>query len=400
MSLKPHVLALPSWYPAPQSPLRGIFFQEQIRALREAGIPIGVTYPELRRLRTINRGGLSRNWFQMTTASEKGIPTVRLKGWNVPIDRFRKVLFVRLATRVFEHYVDSFGEPDLIHAHSALWGGVAARHIAESYGLPFIITEHSSAFGRDLLKTWQEDDIHDAFSAAVAVIAVSKTLARDIQHLVPQGKISVVPNMVNTDFFNLPPHRRSADPCSFVTVAGLESNKGVDSLIQAFANAFGENRNVRLVVVGDGRSRKSLEELAVSLKISDQVTFAGQLSRSGVRRELWDANIFVLASRIETFGVVLIEAMATGLPVVATRSGGPEEIITDDVGWLVEPENVESLADALEAAYEDESAMRLRAGKIREHVVDHFSEEVVTARLRDIYRSVLGGYSVTGHEPE
>jgi glycosyltransferase involved in cell wall biosynthesis len=143
---------------------------------------------------------------------------------------------------------------------------------------------------------------------------------------------------------------------------------------------------VRLVIGGGGEIRRDLEALATSTGVRSQVTFLGAIPRDAVREAMWTANCFVLPSHAENFGVVLIEALATGLPVVSTRCGGPEDILNDRVGILLQPGDEEGLAEAL-------SVMRHRtvddAEAIRSYAIARYGYATVGAQLRDLYLSVL-----------
>lgn len=391
MSRHPHVLVLPSWYPTPWSPQRGIFFKEQVRALHNAGVRVGVAYPELRSLRTIGGGSAWRQRFQTSLRREAEVPTARVHAWNLPIAKLRARLFVRLARRAATVYGREHGRPGLLHAHSAIWAGEAAREIAGDLGIPYLVTEHSSAFGRGLLSPWQLDRVRNVCRGAAAVLAVSEAVARELTTRVGAADVSVVPNVVDTDFFRPPPEPRPSSPFVFLTVATLRPNKRVDILLRGFARAFESGDEVRLVVAGDGRCLPDLRRMASDLGIADRVEFPGRLDRVEVRRSMWRANVYVLASQVETFGVALAEAMATGLPVVATRSGGPEEIVFDEAGLLVEPGDPEELADALLRIREREPGLRARAREIRGRTVARYGPAAVTGQLREHYRAVLRG---------
>lgn len=387
MSRKLHVLVLPSWYPTPWSPQRGIFFREQVRALDRAGLSVGVAYPELRRF----RGGSEGWWrqrFQVSLEEEDGVPTARVHGWNVPSARLRGLLFRTLAHRAVARYVDARGRPDLVHAHSALWAGTAARRIREDLGVPYVLTEHSSAFGRGLLAPWQLERVREACAGAEEVLAVSRAVGDELCLQAGVSEVSVVPNMVDTDYFALPPEPRTSPPFTFLTVATLRPNKRVDVLLRAFDAAFLGEEKVRLTIGGDGRSRPGLHQLSRDLGIEDRVRFPGRLTREEVRGAMWRANAYVLSSDVETFGVALVEAMSTGLPVVATRCGGPEEIVTEETGWLVPPNDPGALAGALEAAREAGTRSRSAELRIRRQVVERYGEAAVTSRIRGVYRSV------------
>lgn len=386
-----HVLILPSWYPTPVAPTRGIFFQQQALALSRADLSVGVAYPELRSLRTLRDGLWLRNRWQTTVTEEKGLRTVRHHGWNPPVGRLRKWCFVGQAQRVVRRYIEQFGRPDLIHAHAVKWGGVAAEAVADDLGLPFVLTEHSTAFPRGAVEPWEEECFRQAFHSADRVLAVSRALADSLARYTDRARVEVVPNVVDTEFFTLPPAPRSSPPFTFVVVAALRRKKGLDVLLKAFRAAFGESsEDVRLRIGGGGPLADKLEDLSRSLGLEDRVAFLGRLSRQEVRREMWEANVAVLPSRVETFGVVVIEAMSTGLPVLATRCGGPEEIITEDTGWLVDPEDPKALAEGLRTALEGASQLSSSAPKIRRHVRRRYSESAVANRLRNVYRAVVG----------
>ncbi|MDD4674446.1 MAG: glycosyltransferase, partial [Syntrophaceticus schinkii] len=104
---------------------------------------------------------------------------------------------------------------------------------------------------------------------------------------------------------------------------------------------------------------------------------------------MWRSNIFVLPSYVETFGVVLIEAMATGLPVVATKCGGPEDIINSKAGWLIETGDADDLADVLRNAYLNYQDIKKQESYIRQYVINNFSGEVTAGKLLKHYHHVL-----------
>lgn len=387
-----HVLVVPSWYPTPIAPVRGIFFREQARALRRAGLKIGVAYPELRRLRTLPQGELLGSCWQVTVQVEDGLPTVRRRGWNPPGAKLRRRVFVRQVQGLVKRYMDEFGRPDLVHAHAARWAGVAAAQVRRELRIPYVVTEHSTAVAGGDLDPLDRQGLREAYRDAASVLSVSHALADSLVEFVDPDKVHVVPNVVDTEFFSLPPSPRSHEPFTFVTVAALRRKKGLDVLLEAFRAAFGSRKaDVRLRIAGDGPQAEELEDLRHSLGLEGRVELLGRLSREGVRRELWRANVGVLPSRLETFGVAVIEAMATGLPVVATSSGGPEEIVTTETGWVVPPDDSRALASALEAAFDAGIQGRFPEQAIRRYAVDRYGEEAVTSRLVEIYDSVHTG---------
>jgi len=391
-----HILVIPSSYPMPHAPLRGVFFREQAHALRKAGIRVGVVYPDFRSLRTLSLSGMLNTRCQETVHNDEGIDTVRFHGWNVLSSRLRGMLFTRKARQLAETYIDNFGWPDLLHAHGIVWGGVGARSVGRALNIPYVVTAHSSNFLRRSVKACEKSPAQEAIEDARALFAVSSALAKEIASFARhEQEAVVVPNMVNTGFFTLPPQSRTTSPFKFLMIAALSPNKGVHNAIRAFAKASGQVDKATELCIGGGEKRgyagyrRRLEKLVVSLGVENQVQFLGPLSRNQVRDAMWQSNTFVLSSYVETFGVVLIEAMSTGLPVVATRSGGPEEIVGSDVGWLADPGDVDGLAEALVKAYDHWDEMKIRAPDIRKQVVAKFSEQAVARWLRSCGNDIV-----------
>jgi glycosyltransferase involved in cell wall biosynthesis len=141
-----------------------------------------------------------------------------------------------------------------------------------------------------------------------------------------------------------------------------------------------------LVIGGDGPIRQNLEDLAQTLGISNYCRFLGALNREQVREQMQDCDVFVLSSLRETFGIVVGEAMACGKPVIATRCGGPEFILNDQTGVLVDVANPQALAGAMEDFITDRVTFDPQT--VRESVVTRFGPEALVRNLTAVYESV------------
>jgi glycosyltransferase involved in cell wall biosynthesis len=383
-----HVLMLPSFYQTRHKPYEGTFFRDWALALTRAGVKVGVGYVEGRSLRGLSWRALRETRFQTTFGVESGLPTVRLEGWNTLAQwTAGGVIWARLTQRVIRAYMERYGRPDLIAAQSATWAGHAAWRAHERWDLPYVITEINTGFGTGKVRGWEAAISRRAFASAEAVIAISEPLHRMLRQFGGPRRIEVIPCTVDDLYWTMPPKPRGAGPFTFYGQAHLTPRKGFDLLIRAFASRFRGDQTCRLVIGGGGTIRAELEALAASTGVRSQVSFLGAIPRDAVRDWMWAADCFVLPSHAENFGVVLIEALATGLPVISTRCGGPEDIITDEVGLLLRPGDEQGLADAL-------WTMRNRpacdAETVRAYAVARFGYAPVGARLRDFYRGVLG----------
>ncbi len=303
-----------------------------------------------------------------------------------------------------------------------------------------------------LVRPWHLPLLQRAFDQAGHIITVSQALQKGILSICPGAapKMSVIPNMCDTGFF-VPPqdkdtgepddtgvfaslprkkdtgepddtgvfgslprkkkegqaddtgffasHPREKDTAAkqsggaegfiFLCVASLEEIKGVDVLLTAFSLLKKKSGPAsHLIIAGDGPLRKRLQGLCRSLHIQKEVHFTGHLDREALRRQYHRADAFVLPSRMEAFGIVLIEAMACGLPVVATRSGGPEEIVRPACGLLVAPGDPESLADGMG------QMLRHHRDYDRQHIVQwtqrHYAQQVIADQYYKLYKQLLG----------
>jgi glycosyltransferase involved in cell wall biosynthesis len=390
-----HVLVVPSdrYLPA-DSPLEGIFQRDQAEALHRAGHRVGVVAPELRSLRLLRRQ--VRGWPHGIEETEAhGIPVLRLHGWYV-IPRTIPHLFVPLVLGsgllLYRRYVARHGRPDVIHAHGVQWAGLVAAAIRWLAGVPFVVTEHRSAFARGLIRPAELAWHRPILRAASARLVVSPGLGAALEAAVgPAARPwRVVPNVLEARFESPGLAPRVAAPRApglrLLSVASLQPVKGHADLLRALAGRFQGHADVTLRIAGEGPERERLGALARELGVAPQVTFLGQLTRAAVLEELLAASALVHPSRFETFGVVVIEALACGRPVVATRCGGPEHLVTPADGTLVPVGDVPALGAALVALRERLAAFDPH--DLRARCLARYGEAALVTALEQVYREV------------
>jgi len=379
-----HILIMPSWYPHFPGDISGCFFREQALGLVNAGYQVGVLAPAGRSYRSCLQkircllGGVEES-------NDCGIHTWRFfNPWLRGYGRLRP----HLIDNYFRQYCCRYGVPDLIHVQSALPAGVWAMRVKKKCGIPFCVTEHSSAFPRSILSSTALKTAGKIFMDADLVMAVSSALAKSIKdqcHL--HRHIDIVPNFLHHTFEELVLKSGKGKKCfRFLNVAFLTQNKGQDLLIKAFEDHF-RGMPVELYIGGHGEEYDNLKGLISRLNIAGQVKLLGHLSRAEVREHMLECDAFVLSSLIETFGVVVIEALACGKPVVATKCGGPEEIINDFNGVLISAGSQEELGKGMLTVYEKHS--NFEPEKIRQDCLRRFSQRAVIERLKRVYRRIL-----------
>ncbi|API87070.1 glycosyltransferase [Francisella uliginis] len=379
-----HILVLPSWYPLYDGDFSGSFFKEQTIAYKNyfPNAKVGVIYQHFYSLRKI---GHKLNINDI----DNGVLTIIKTGVSIPkLRQFQAKRYVNKTLNIFKEYVKQNGKPDLIHVHSAWQAGLTALQIYKKYNIPYIVTEHSSAFQREKFSQKQLCLINMVFKYSSKNVAVSSSLANYLSKSFNSNFI-YIPNSVNQMFFEKLNNDRNSNFFDFLSLAGLNLNKGFDILIDAFCKVFQNIDNVRLIIGGDGVERNSLEELSKDLKVSDRVVFLGKLSRKETLSIMQNSDAFVLASRYETFGVVFVEALACGLPIIATKCGGPESIVNEDVGYLVEKNNIDELASAMLDLYNHKRQWSNKKEFIKKYCKDNFSQKVVASKYHQVYKSVL-----------
>ncbi|HFC8842028.1 TPA: glycosyltransferase [Neisseria oralis] len=387
-----HVLIIPSWYPETPEDIDGIFFRLQAQALQRSGLKIGVTAPVFRSMRgkpaSVVNGG-----YGIRSYTEENIPTYVYKSMyffpRLPyLDRRR---WVGAGWKLFKRYVRDHGTPDIIHAHSMNHAGILAQQIHAKTGIPFVLTEHSSTYARKLIRNWQRPAMLQSAQQCSARIAVSKDFCRLLETEYGGLDWQYIPNSLSPAFIrpvDLANKPKNAD-FTFCSVAHLNYNKGFDILLPAFAEALKIHPDLKLKIGGTGLIASQLHNLAAELGLENSVEFLGGLQNDQVLDLMFRSDAFVLASRNETFGVVFIEALSQGLPVAATRCGGPQTIINENNGILVPVGDVQALAGALVSLYENRG--RYDAQTLRADCLSEFGEEAVVRQITAVYKTILGG---------
>ena len=387
-----HILLIPSWYATAKNPIRGSFFYDQAHALQKAGHKVGMLVPPTK-LRS--RNGLTETWQHWRQSNrgidiyeDRGVPVYRIHwwGWIPAINPYQRI---PLAYRVFDRYCREMGKPDIIHSHSILYGGYLGAHIGKKYNIPTVLTEHSTNYQDRLILPGQGAITKFTLEHTDRCYTVGDTLAQALQRYLPEKAIGILDNIVDVDFFQPPPTPPPAQPFVFVMIATLTRRKAHPVLLKAFAQAF-RGEPVLLRIAGNGYSGKKLDRLRQQISdlgIFDQVELCGLLSRDDLLHLLQQGHSLVSSSYTEGFGVTLIEAMACGKPVVATRSGGPEHFVTADNGILVEPGDPQALAAAMQQMVDHYE--HYDGQEIRQQCVDRFGETAITKQLLSIYNQLL-----------
>ncbi len=376
------ILIVANGYPTKEYK-RGIFALDQAKALKSAGHKVAMIALDLRSIRRRRALGYRR-------LTVDGVDVFSV---SVPLGKVADELSdkaARHAMRSAYHKVFAeFGKPDVIHAHFYDMG-IAAGAVSQDMGIPLVITEHFSGLNRDSIEPGLRERALKSYVKADALIAVSNSFADKLKNNLNMN-FRVVPNVADMEAYSDVCRKEGAgmgDPFRFVSVGNLLPVKGFSDLLDAFREASDKSeRDLDLTIVGKGPEMGSLLQKTRNLGIAHCVHFKGQLDRREIADIFSESDCFVLLSQAETFGVAYIEAMAAGLPVIATACGGPDQFVDKENGILVPVGNREAYVKAL-------LDMSLNAGeydenRIREKVISGFSPEKIADDLTHIYEEVI-----------
>lgn len=281
--------------------------------------------------------------------------------------------------------------PDIIHVHGFLSGDIAVK--ANKYNsIPFVVTEHSSGFAQNTYTKFHIEQARRVYKNAKARIAVSETFANLLKRKFSLDFI-FIPNVVPSEYVkHIKPIIKDNHHLRICNVAHLDKKKRHERMITAFSKIKDKYPNAELHIAGCGPELSNLKKLTEVLNLRDCIYFHGKLSRQEVFNLMGSCDIFAHSSEYETFGVVLIEAMICGLPILSTKSGGPESIITDDeLGVLTENEDScfeKGLFEIIEKYYNNEFDKK----KISLNAMNKYTYKVIGERVCSIYKEVLKEY--------
>lgn len=358
--------------PTLKYPLYGIFEFDQAKALAKKGIEVAFIAIDFRAWAFKRKYGLFKYECE----------GVRVYELSLPLNAYRKgVPFLQSLLLVpFKAMVKEFGKPDIIHAHFYSIAAIASI-LKKKYGIPFVITEHSSKLNKPATEISDLDKrlATKAYQNCDRLITVSEALRNNIFRNFGYDSI-VIPNMVDNQCFQYLDKAKNDAPFVFVSVGNLIPIKAFDKLIEAFSHV---KDDVKLLIIGEGPERERLQNQIKNLRLEAQVKLLGQLKRDEINKVYQESHVFVLASQSETFGVSYIEAMYAGLPVIATRCGGPESFVDDSNGLLVPVNDTTALADAMQTVRQN--YQKYNPKEISDNCISQFSPEVIAERIIQSY---------------
>jgi glycosyltransferase involved in cell wall biosynthesis len=360
---RPRVLFVPQWYPdlRDHNSVTGTFCREHVHA---ASLFDDVAVLVFRR-RKDHLPTLSWQAFD-----DNGIPTF-YAAYGSPIEKFALPFFYAHLWRALKRSFRVWGRPHLIHTQDIL-----AYHVilaARSLNVPFVMSQHWSGFMERKLDDKTLRRFKWTFGRVEQVLAANQYAAADYDHYGLCAPVRWLPNALDTTTF-YPPQRQEREPW-LLHASGFTPEKRFPDIVEAFRQVLSIYPRAVLQVVGDGPNRAEMEQAAARRLPLSNFRFHGFLSKGHLAGLMRQSRGFVLASDAETFGCVLMEAMACGCPVLTTRVGGIPAVVRSGEGITVEVGNIEQIAEGMGRLLDESHGLDL--DRISHETRERFSRKSV-----------------------
>jgi glycosyltransferase involved in cell wall biosynthesis len=418
---KNKVLILPAWYPTKEDPVAGSFFKEQAEALLEKyDIFIAlVTFPPFT-IKAFARYGFRHIRISIDTSSIL-LPEIhcvayahlpeRILRFFIRRNCFKGKILGSIGRRIEDHYdrkrchvyklaaktleMDFNFKPDLIYATAAQTNGVEAYIFSKSINTPLILAEHSPFPFPGTLVTAK---MKEAIEGASAVLAVSNHLSRLILTQGIDCSPVIIGNMIDESAFTLRPEAQGpagSRAMRILFVGAYSYFKDYDTLFKTIARLKQiARRQFSVTIVGYNVSKGYSQGEDIFLQhlakydIADVTELIPKASRNEMVNYYKAADLLVSTSVQETFGLSCLEAMACGVPVFATRSGGVEDFIDQDCGKLVNIKDYEGMAESIEAFFRGELVFNAKV--IRQKAVSEYGVGVFIRQISQVFGEAMG----------
>ena len=379
-----HILEIPSFFP----PYGGLFCLDQAKALKALGHEVRILSNVQLALTIGPKGYFTLPW-RRYEHNRDGITVYQSFQRGVPkAVRWNMKRWVATVCDMFDDYVARYGKPDILHAHCAKWAGYAAMLVSRKYGISYVITEHLSRlvfekeFGPAPSSAWQIALLKECYHDARMVVPVSEELVDNITcYFGKDYRWQAISNTIDVGFFHYQKRSpREGRAFRFCCLANFWPLKGYDVLIPALWQLRQSGADAELHIAGRGTDTSEFRSM-----LSDGMITHGLLDKEAVRELLYHCDALVLASRSEVQPLVLLEAMSTGIPVIATECI-PQSLRIEGGCTIVPVDDVKALTEAMKSMVQ-QSAFDGKA--VSEKVRQIASPEVIGRRLSTLFTDLL-----------
>ncbi len=370
MQRKLKLLVIPDLFPAYDGDWMGIFVVDYLKAVAP-WCDVSVFYSRLAGEKTGAHSetfaGFPTTRFNMLSKKPKGL---------LKLPAYKKWLKASVQEAL------KLPKPDVIHAHSAVLYGTLGLKLAKHWDVPIVLSEHTGPFSTVSSSGMKLRKAKKVMGEIDATLAVSEHLASEIRNSdIQPKKLIVSGNPVDTALFAPNPTQELHKNMLFIS--RLDVFKGGLRTLKAYHSILPQNPDWKLTIGGDGEEMQAIKDYVAANNLSEKVSLIGKLTKPEIAAEFHKADFLIFPSVHESFGLVAAEALSAGLPVIATKLTAPPEFVNSENGILVDPMNVEEIAQAMTSMMA--RLPNIDAAAIRKSIEDRFSFDVFGKKLMDIY---------------
>jgi len=376
-------------FPTPRNTVSGNFVLQQARALAKRGHDITVISPVPYVPNIVSKLLNREPSTEIPMKDSYGdIPVHYPRYWSLPRPETLPLVAYSFRRTLRQHR-QLFESADLVNAHVALPDGFGSIPLARSLNVPLVTTVHGVDLQHLIHRPIPKHQIRDVFRASDRIVLNSEKLRRIYsENFEDTEKVDVVYNGFAAETaLKTQAMETTEKSLQIVSVGNLKKEKGHRYALEAIADL---QFNFQYIIIGDGPLRTSLEEHASELGIRDQVSFVGEVKHEAVFSYLKSADLFVLPSYEEAFGIAYLEAMACGLPVIACEGEGPADFITHgETGFLVPPQDSDATKSVIRELQDDPELRRHVATRGQRTALNRFSWERNAGSVERIFREAI-----------
>lgn len=373
-----NVFIVSNGIPKEEGKINGIFAFDQAKALSEIGYNVFFLVIDARSIRHKREYGFSKYIFKGVPVYEYSFPLGRSPFWLL------QQIYKLCATRLFEEVKKAGLILDLVHSHFYDITYCVAD-LKKKYGYKLIATEHYSGFVNPNFKNKDKLFMRaaHAYKNVDSLISVSQSLANVISEKC-NANSTVIHNIIDVNAFSRCKSAHNDDEkIKYISVGRLTEQKNFPLLIDAFCKARKIRDNIVLDIYGDGELRESLNSKIIENQAAEFIKLHGAVDRKVLSDALLESDCFILLSDYETFGVVYIEAIASGLPVIATNCGGPIDFVNSQNGCMIECGDENKAVKAI--IYMSDNCKNYHSKKISEEIKSRFSPHTIAHQISALY---------------
>jgi glycosyltransferase involved in cell wall biosynthesis len=378
--MKKHVLFLSPWYPHRDDPMLGLFVRKQAFALSahmKSAVVAVVVCDSDKKIEIVE------------TVFQNSLPEIVVyckKSKNPIVNLLRTAKAWKSGVHL---YIDKYGIPDVFHANIFTRTAFFTARYAARLKRPFVVSEHWSRYlpqnfsYKGLLRRVVTQIIA---KRAAAVIVPSNSLKNAMEKQAIKAKYQIVPNVIDEELFVISTEKKAPKHRIIHVSCFEDKSKNISGLFHAISALAKQRNDFELFMLGDGNDLQMMKDKCKEMQLQDVVFFAGLQENNHLSDLMKSASCLVLSSHYETFAIVVFESLACGVPVVVTDVADLKQLITDDLGIVVENGNMQELCKGLNNMLDNLNDYDPQ--HLRNYILQNYTSEAVALRLVEIYEKL------------